>query len=239
MPSQPLLQSDAFLFDIDGTLLNVTDATQYFAFLNAMRETFQVECDLSGIHLHGNTDIGILRAALRKKGISDDDFEGKINRAIEQMCAEVLRKTADIRAVPCSSVGQVLEQLRHDGKLLGVMSGNLEPIGWAKLDAAGIRQFFEFGAFSAHLSPNGSDPAVPLVRFERRADILAHAISQVHERLGREATICLLGDTPSDIHAARELGIPVIAVATGTFSRDQLEPLAPDFCCDCLDELLV
>jgi phosphoglycolate phosphatase len=238
MPNQPLLQSDAFLFDIDGTLLNVTDATHYFAFLNAMRDVFQVECDLSGIAVHGNTDVAILRAALQKRGISARDFDEKIGSAVAQMCAEVVRNAADLRAVACSSVHHVLEQLRRDGKLLGIITGNLEPIGWAKLEAAGVRQFFEFGAFSAHLSLNGNDPSIPSLRFERRVDILAHAISQVHDRLGREASICVVGDTPSDIHAAQELGVPIIAVATGTFSRDQLEPLSPDLCFQCLDELL-
>src|SRR5581483_5164337 len=98
MPNHPLLQSDAFLFDIDGTLLTVTDATQYFAFIHAMRDVFGVDCDLSGISLHGNTDLGILRAALRNSGISDSHFEERIERAVTRMCAEVAHNSAQIRA---------------------------------------------------------------------------------------------------------------------------------------------
>jgi phosphoglycolate phosphatase len=238
MLNHRLLQSDAFLFDIDGTLLNVSDATQYLAFRKAMRDVFGVEGDLSSIHLHGNTDVGILRAALRQQGVGDREFEEKIEDAIEQMCTEVTGKAASLRAIPCSCVHQVLDCLRKQAKLLGIMSGNLEPIGWAKLEAAGMRHFFEFGAFSVHFSANSDSSSRPMLRFERRVEILANAVAQVHRRLGKSAQICVVGDTPSDIQAARELGVPIIAVATGTFSRDQLEPLSPDLCCQCLDELL-
>jgi phosphoglycolate phosphatase-like HAD superfamily hydrolase len=99
-----------------------------------------------------------------------------------------------------------------------------------------MRQFFPFGAFSVHISSDGQSPR--MVRFERRAEILAQAVRQVRERLGQAASICVIGDTPSDIEAARELGLPIVAVATGTFSRAQLEPFSPDLCCECLEELL-
>ncbi|MGE0406801.1 MAG: HAD family hydrolase, partial [Candidatus Korobacteraceae bacterium] len=155
-----------------------------------------------------------------------------------QMCAEVVRNAADLRAIPCASAQQVLEWLQVSGKLLWIITGNLEPIGWAKLEAAGLRDYFEFGGFSCHLDLNGKRLDRAVLRFERRAEILAHAVAQVRDRLGSSASICVVGDTPNDIHAARELGLPIIAVATGTFPRGQLEPLSPDLCLDCLDELL-
>ncbi len=230
-----LIEADAYLFDIDGTLLNVSDATHYFAFLNAMRDVFGVDCNLDGVAVHGNTDIGILRAALRMRGISDEEFDGKVARAIVQMCAEVVRNAADIRAVPCPYVCELLQQLRAAGKLLGIVTGNLEPIGWAKLNAAKLRDFFEFGCFSGsmHLADDG-----PGARLESRIDILQNALLEVRRRRGEDARVCMIGDTPSDIHAARALGIPIVAVATGTFSREQLEQRAPDICVGCCEELV-
>ena len=59
-------QADICIFDIDGTLLNSRDAVHYFAFLNAIRTVFSVEAKTDGIHMHGNTDIGILRAVAQR-----------------------------------------------------------------------------------------------------------------------------------------------------------------------------
>jgi phosphoglycolate phosphatase-like HAD superfamily hydrolase len=230
--------ADAYLFDIDGTLLNVRDATHYFAFLNAMREVFGVDCNLDGVPVHGNTDIGILRAALRRQGVSDQTFDAAIPQALDRMCAEVVRNFADLRAEPCGAVFPLLQRLQQRGKLLGVVTGNLETIGWAKLEAAGMRHFFQFGCFSASAGVAGDcRPPLPLL-LERRADILRLGVAEVHRRVGTAARICAVGDTPSDIEAARELGIPIVAVATGNYSRRQLAELLPDVCAATYEELL-
>ena len=232
-----MIDADAYLFDIDGTLLNVRDATHYFAFLNAMREVFNLDCNLDGVPIHGNSDVGILRAALRLRGVSDELFDSHIQRVIDQMCAEVLRSAADIRAEICPGVAELLRQFQSAGKLLGVATGNMDAIGWAKLQAADVRHYFSFGAFSAWTSQshNGSGP--PL-RFEKRVDIFRFAIEEARRRLGGKASVCAIGDTPSDVEAARELGIPVIAVASGTYTREQLQAAGPDMCVSCCGDLL-
>jgi len=56
--------ADAFLFDIDGTLLNSGDAVHYFAFRNAIRDVLGIEASIEGVPVHGNTDVGILRAGI-------------------------------------------------------------------------------------------------------------------------------------------------------------------------------
>ena len=61
---------DAYLFDIDGTLLNSRDPVHYEAFLIAMRELSGRAVSLDGVTLHGSTDPLILLAALERAGIS-------------------------------------------------------------------------------------------------------------------------------------------------------------------------
>jgi len=217
-------QADAYLFDIDGTLLNTLDGVHYFAFQNAMRAVFQVEGTLDGVPVHGNTDLGILRAVLRRQGVPEAEFERKLPALIEHMCAEVERNRAGIRVELCPSVLDLLERLRAAGKLLGIVSGNLAPIGWAKIDAAGLRPYFAFASFS--------DP------HEQREDIFRQGVAEARSRLGEHAAVVIIGDTPSDIRAARQAGVPIIAVATGIFSRQQLAELAPDLCVCCCTELL-
>jgi phosphoglycolate phosphatase-like HAD superfamily hydrolase len=189
-----------------------------------VRDVYGVDSSIDGVPVHGNTDIGILRAVCRLRGIADTDFDRELPRIIRMMGEEVSGKATEIRADVCPSIVDLLTRLHGAGKLIGVVTGNFENIGWAKLSATGLRKFFAFGAFSDHA--------------ERRADIFRNGIAEVRRRLGPEAAIHVVGDTPSDIHAAREVGIPVLAVATGIFPKSELEALKPDFCVSHCSDLL-
>ena len=50
--------------------------------------------------------------------------------------------------------------------------------------------------------------------------------------------VCVVGDTPRDIEAARANNLPVIAVATGHFSFDALLEHRPEVCATSLADLL-
>jgi phosphoglycolate phosphatase len=218
------IDSDAYLFDIDGTLLNTRDGVHYHAFQHALKAVFGITPRIEGIPVHGNTDMGILRALLRREGLPDADVEAGLPRVIQQMCDEVCANASGIRVDICPSIPDLLGSLHAAGKLLGIVSGNLEPIGWAKIQAAGLRHFFSFGCFS--------DPA------ESRQEIFRHGIAEARRRLGTAASVCVVGDTPSDIRAAQAVGIPIIAVATGIFPHSDLLCLSPDTCVRCCTELL-
>lgn len=216
--------ADAYLFDIDGTLLNSRDAVHYFAFLNAVRAVLGVELSFDGILVHGNTDPGILRAALQKAGVPDEGIKIAIPQIVERMCAEVERNREQLRPELCPSIPQLIAYLRSRGKLLGAASGNLGPVGWLKLEKAGLREMFAFGSFSFPL--------------ESRAEIFQHGIELARDRLEKEASVTIIGDTPSDIEAARAVQAPAIALATGIFSFSDLMACHPDACFACGDELI-
>ena len=215
---------DAYLFDIDGTLLNSRDGVHYNAFHRAVREVFGVNSQIDGVPVHGTTDIGILRAVLAREGVADRDFQQKLPTMLELMCGEVQAKKDQLNPVLCPSVAELLQSLHGAGKLLGVVSGNLEPIGWAKISAAGLRQYFSFGSFSD--------------RNELREDIFRYGIEEAHRRLGPDASVYIVGDTPADIAAARKVNAPVISVATGIYSVEELHKHQPDACVSCCSELL-
>jgi len=216
--------ADAYLFDIDGTLLNTRDAIHYFAFRNALKAIYGFDATIDGVPVHGNTDIGILRAVCRLQGISDADFEAKLPTINRMMSDEVTQRQAEIRADICPSVAELLERLHDSGKLIGVVTGNFERIGWAKLSATGLRKFFDFGSFSDQT--------------ERRADIFRNGLAEVQRRLGPGTITYVIGDTPSDIDAANEVGVPIIAVATGIYSLEKLQSLGPDLCLPSCSELM-
>jgi len=214
---------DAYLFDIDGTLMNMRDAIHYFAFRNALKKVFGFDATIDGVPVHGNTDIGILRAVCRLQGIPDTEFEKHLPQVIAMMSAEVSARAAEVRADLCPFIPQLLTRLTESGKLLGIVTGNFEAIGWTKLTATGLRSHFAFGSFSDHT--------------ERRADIFRNGLAEVHRRLGRSARTVVIGDTPSDIHAAREAGLPILSVATGIFQQSELAALNPDLCLSNCTEL--
>lgn len=215
---------DAYLFDIDGTLLNSRDAVHYFAFHHAMRQVFGRDAKIDGVPVHGNTDIGILRAVLRREGLADTEIDSGLPQMFEQVCAEVERNSGQLRLELCPSICDLLSRLHAEEKLLGVATGNLETVGWLKLEKAGIRHMFGFGSF-----------CFPL---EHRADILTQGVNLARERLGSQATVYVVGDTPADVAAARQVNAPVITLATGIYRFEDLLACHPDACFGCGTDML-
>ena len=96
-------------------------------------------------------------------------------------------------------------------------AGNIEEIGWLKLEVAGLRTFFRFGAFG-----DESD---------HRADLVRLAVDRARATIGIDYAgeqIWIIGDTPRDIACARSAGTKVVAVATGRWSAEQLAEHRPD-----------
>ncbi|PYX02707.1 MAG: HAD family hydrolase [Acidobacteria bacterium] len=218
------MEGDAYLFDIDGTLLVTRDLVHRNALHHAMREVYGVDTTIDGIAYHGKTDLGILRAALERMGISGEVFDAKLPDALNVVCLDVAAHPNRIVANVCDWIPEVLARLKAAGKLLGVASGNLEAVGWHKIKAAGLREFFSFGCFSDHC--------------EMRVDIFRQGVDEARRRLGENAVACFIGDTPEDIRAARGVGAQVVAVCTGIFKNDELACHAPDACISSCMELL-
>jgi phosphoglycolate phosphatase-like HAD superfamily hydrolase len=206
--------SDAYLFDIDGTILLSKDRTHRYALHRAMRDVFGVETTIDGIAYHGKTDPGILRAALGRAGVPVDVINAKLPEALEVTRRDAAENAARFTPTVLPGVPEVLETLHRAGKLLAVSSGNLESIGWLKLRAAGLDRYFQFGCFADEC--------------ELRADIFHKGISEARRRLGPDAKVCFVGDTPDDVQAARSAGGFIIAVGTGIFPAADLAAHGPD-----------
>jgi phosphoglycolate phosphatase len=218
------LDADAYLFDIDGTLLVARDLVHYNALNRALHEVYGVDTTIDGVAYHGKTDLGILRAALERIGVSERIFEAKLEQALDLVCRDVSRHAAGIHPQICRGIPDVLARLKAAGKLLGLASGNLQVVGWHKVKAAGLDAFFEFGFFSDH--------------HERRSDIFGRGVEAVKRRLGKAASVCFVGDTPEDVKAARQVHAKIIAVSSGVFPAEDLTGLHPDVCVTSCADLL-
>jgi phosphoglycolate phosphatase-like HAD superfamily hydrolase len=216
---------DAYLFDIDGTLLRDPGRVHYHAFSKACLQVLGHPLSLESVSIAGSTDPRILRDAFAAAGIADADWRPHQPRLLQAICSIVERDAPGMQLTVMPGVVDALRHLAAAGKSLGVATGNLESIGWLKLQRAGLRQHFTFGGFSdAH---------------EQRAEMIAAAVAAARKLAGDKASLVVVGDTPSDIAAARANALPVIAVATGHSSFDCLLEHAPEICAENLDALLL
>ena len=215
---------DAYLFDIDGTLLRSRDRIHFNSFAAAMQQVTGHTLSLEGVVVHGSTDTAILRDAIRLSGLPEEAIEAQVRAILEAMCVEVTTRRGELNLVLMPGVEDMLRYLARRGALLGVGTGNLEAIGWTKIETVGLRQWFRFGGFSDH--------------FPDRAELIGDAARKARELAGPAARVCVVGDTPSDIEAARANALPCIAVATGKFSFDELLEYGPEACVSTLADLL-
>ncbi len=204
------MRSDvAVLFDIDGTLVRKTGPHHRDALSIAARRIFGVEATTDGIPVHGMLDPDILAAMLERAGVSE------ARRAMPELqhAAEehYLAECPDLRFAVCPGVTELLARLEHAQIPTALVTGNFTRIGWRKLEAAGLKQYFRYGAFAEMAAT--------------RAGLAAIAARE----LGSPQRVLLVGDAPSDIEAAKANGFVSVAVHTGVSNREDLAPLQPDY----------
>ena len=204
----------ALLFDLDGTLTRSGGAGSR-ALGQALHARPQSVAELRKMRLDGMTDRAIARALLaaegdqaipldqRMRGVAEAEIDAVLARYLEALAQECARKTYQ----PLPGVALLLERLRARADvLLGLCTGNLARGAELKLTSAGLWGGFRFGGY-------GSDA-------EPRADIVRAAWSQARELGAAEALV--IGDTPRDILAAHDAGLPACGVATGRYTVHEL-----------------
>jgi phosphoglycolate phosphatase len=212
-----LKQSDALvLFDIDGTLIRRAGPHHREALVEAIRRTLHVETTTEGVPVAGMLDRDILTSMMLSAGIS----RAAIRRAMPEVMARAqsiyVRRAPDISKKVCPGVRNLLRRLTARGVVIGLVTGNLSRIGWRKMDRAGLRPYFRFGAF-AELARD-------------RAGLVRIAIRRARREgwIGRESAITLIGDHPNDVLAARANGIRAVAVGTGVVPLEELKSHGPN-----------
>jgi phosphoglycolate phosphatase-like HAD superfamily hydrolase len=126
-----------------------------------------------------------------------------------------VRRVPDISKKVCPGVRNLLRRLTARGVVIGLVTGNLSRIGWRKMERAGLRQYFRFGAF-AELAHSRAGLVRIAIRRARR-----------EQWIGRDAVISLIGDHPNDVLAAQANGIRAIAVGTGIVPLEELQSHSP------------
>jgi phosphoglycolate phosphatase len=207
------------LFDIDGTLVHSAGAGVH-ALKLTLAERFGIKDDLHDIEIAGMTDSGIVISILKKHKIpvTNENVTAFLDSYVHFLSLELPRRKGNL----LPGVFELLEKLRARPHLvLALLTGNVSRGAQLKLEHYGVWHFFEFGAFADdHHDRNQLGP---------------FARSRAKEKHGREfspAEIDVIGDTPRDIACGKAFGARTIAVATGTWSRDELAKHDPDVLID-------
>jgi len=216
----------ALLFDLDGTLTRSGGGGSR-ALGKALHARPQAVAELRKMRLDGMTDRAIARIVLaaegdqsrpieeRMRGVAESEIEATLARYLEALEVECARNAYE----PQPGVPALVERLRpRNDVLLGLCTGNLERGAQLKLASAGLWGNFRFGGY-------GSDA-------EPRPDIVRAAWKRA-QALGATSGL-VIGDTPRDVLAAHEAGLPACGVATGRYTVQELlahgaEMVLPDF----------
>jgi phosphoglycolate phosphatase len=206
------------LFDIDGTLL-LSDGAGRRAIHRALIEVFGATGP-ADYHFDGKTDRQIVRELMRLAGHGDERIEAGMDALLARYveCLHEELASQRHRAYTLPGVPELLDVLeRHNGVILGLLTGNLEQGARAKLAAVGIDfDRFRVGAF-------GSD-------HEHRPELPAIARDRTRIHLGVDVpgeAIVVIGDTPADLTCGQSLGASAIGVATGRYSVAELQAHHP------------
>ena len=218
------MQKRLLLFDIDGTLIH-SGGAGVRALKSAFKERFGVADDLHGIEIAGMTDSGIVVSILKKNDIpaTNENIGAFLDSYVHFLSLELPRRKGKL----LPGVLDLLEKLKSRPHLvLGLLTGNVSRGARLKLEHYGVWHFFEFGAFADD--------------HHDRNRLGSFARARAKEKHGREfspSQIDVIGDTPRDIACGKAIGARTIAVATGTWSREELAKYQPDFLIDDLSDV--
>lgn len=201
------------LWDLEHTLIDTGGLTRQL-YTDAFNDVFGIRCS-EFPHNVGVPERAVLRQTLCWHGlIPTESALLAFHAAVARRCHEALsdgRFHQYSRILP--GVLDTLEHLRQQPILHTVYTDNVRPLVQAKLHATGLDQHLvvDCGAY-------GDDT-------EHRHELIPTALQSCRARLDTPVAgedVVVLGDAPANVHAARQAGARMAAVATGFHSPEQL-----------------
>ncbi len=200
---------------MDGTLIRSGNRLHKESMDAALRQLFGFAADVTALRPAGRTDRWLVSESLRQRFPDRIISRSEEDNVLDLMVRNYAAKLEDLRPFVLPGVRDLLTGLRARGYLLGLLTGNVEAIALAKMERAGLAEFFQFGGYG--------------YEFEDRADVVRSALTQLASISGSESSIAVVvGDTPLDVEAAKVHGLAAIAVATGVFDFEDLQASKPD-----------
>jgi phosphoglycolate phosphatase len=199
-------------WDIDGTLLT-TGKAGIPAWEDAVRDVTGRDFDLAAIRIAGLSDYLIAVRTFELLGLeaTPDQIDRLVSRYEERLQVTLTQRKG--QAMP--NVREILDATREHRDIRSyLLTGNTRGGARAKLTHYDLWKYFPDGAFA---QDTGDRPSIAA-----RAVALARQAGPMSEE-----RLFVIGDTPHDVHAANAIGALTIAVATGGYTRAELETHQP------------
>lgn len=221
----PPLTNSLILWDIDHTLLTIRGVSRDI-YANAF-ERITGEPPREIASMTGRTEQAIITDTLTLNGREAN--ETTFAAFYDALGAAALELEGRMRSQGQALPGgrEAIALLHRAGATQSLVTGNIEDIARAKLQAFGLTDHLELdtGGYGDHSSDR------------------AHLVTVARERTGAKLGIAfvpkatvVIGDTPHDIKGAHHAGSLVIAVATGTSSSSDLRDAGADAVLDDLSD---
>jgi phosphoglycolate phosphatase-like HAD superfamily hydrolase len=213
-----------WLFDIDGLLVNINDVH-----VKAYQGMYKGELDKDLPYDDVINGFGLSEADCIKYQLK------KYTKVTEQLVKDLMQKhhhyfketLGTIDVIPLSGVKELLESLTKGNQHVGIITGNVEQNAHLILKRAGLHHYFSIFA---------TDKGV------KRWEIVIDAIKQAELKKYDFDKVIVFGDTIHDIEAVKKVReqtrkhIVIVAVATGSCTKHELEAAKPDMVVDNLEQ---
>jgi phosphoglycolate phosphatase len=213
------------LFDIDWTLLKGGNKIHLDAFDFIFKKIYQTSAQVEEINYNGMIDSQIIIETLKKHHLSVDLIKKRLPEGFKKMSDYFLKHIKTKNCIPLPGAREILKELKKRKVLIGVLTGNIDKIGWEKLKRAKLARYIDFGVFGN-------------MAFQRK-DLVPLALEKAKEILKTKVflkDLVIIGDSLRDVLCAKESEIEVIGVASGKNQKEELKSVGADLVVDSLLE---
>jgi phosphoglycolate phosphatase len=209
-------EPEAVLFDIDGTLIS-TGGAGARSWRHAFETLHGIPADIGEFTDAGMTDPTVARLTF-KAAVGRDPSPREVATVMAAYLGRLpyeVEHSEKYRVL--DGAEDLLKRLGREGVLLGITSGAVEAAAHIKLSRPGFNRYFPFGGYG---SDSGDRIELTKCALERGGRLLGHPLDPKQ--------VYVVGDTPKDLDAAHGAGCVAVGVATGHYSREQLEEAGAD-----------
>ncbi len=213
------------LFDIDKTLIDKSEC-HHHAFIYAFEKIYNIDTNAEVINYHGKTDPQIMHEVLIAEGLNESDICPLKDNFLNCLSNYFISNVKSDKIEVMDGAHSLIKELENQNILLGLLTGNMESIAYAKLNHVGLGHYFKLGGF-------GSDSYY-------RPNLVPLAIKRAQNNFafnGNKKNTFVVGDTPLDIDAGLKAGITTIGVASGDYSLIELKESGANFILNDLTDL--
>lgn len=206
------LNDHAFIFDIDGTLIDLRQIwEQTYNFLYQKKHGFTLtEAEMKS--MFGPPELECHTNILQGRKLYTPERAQVLVDETEKVMRLTLART-DVPRYILPGVIPCLLELRRQKAAVACATGNIESVAKAILTYSGLQEYFPVVAYSS-------------TEHSERHQIVAQAKSELEKLQGTSfssSKTYVIGDSLSDVRAANQLGFHSIAVPTGHYTRDELQ----------------